>query len=659
MTPNIEQDLEASLADLDTTREQETSKTWMQQAENSLGATISGATGSDKPNGEPGGIAMWIAKLPKNISVGLIDAAVNTADAVKAFAGAAPPVWEPASKITTDAKAKEAKAKTQPESPLDQVYAEYPSLKQYGFQFQDSPKKPGDMRKLEFYPPGESDSTFADKSKPGIDRFDPSMGKADVLGEMLHYLPSVDPAVKQIRTQFQASITPEQADKWLKGDYQNEVKGGVYGAKPPTYEDWLQKQGGDALFRGYLSKQFPEEAYTPEQKTLLDHLGQQLKSPPAALGESGIYDNAKQGVMNFRDYLTQGDGTSDEVTQAISQYAIPFLGYSKLIGGLHSATMLGSMAKAGVAEAATAATVLKPHDPRAADILQLGKHVEGKFGDAMNTIAPDGSLLNHYINYMTDRSNESDAEGRFKNVVDNLALSAAAAGLIKTTAMTLKGGFATAKYALENAGTGPRGLAAQKGMVDMFGAPVPNPPVSHNVDQSGQHMFESPSGGLLATEDATALRIKYIHVKEDARGQGEGQAMMRAAIGKAQAAGKVVQSDFVVSPSQQKVYSKLAGEGYEIKKNPSHVEKETGNLVTDTAGVPVYEISATPPTPERRQEINKQMRAKAELAPAKGAGVVQTGKDHYTIFVDRKPQGSYQTEARANEELDALKSEKK
>lgn len=517
MTPNIEQDLEASLADLDTTREQETSKTWMQQAENSLGATISGATGSDKPNGEPGGIAMWIAKLPKNISVGLIDAAVNTADAVKAFAGAAPPVWEPASKITTDAKAKEAKAKTQPESPLDQVYAEYPSLKQYGFQFQDSPKKPGDMRKLEFYPPGESDSTFADKSKPGIDRFDPSMGKADVLGEMLHYLPSVDPAVKQIRTQFQASITPEQADKWLKGDYQNEVKGGVYGAKPPTYEDWLQKQGGDALFRGYLSKQFPEEAYTPEQKTLLDHLGQQLKSPPAALGESGIYDNAKQGVMNFRDYLTQGDGTSDEVTQAISQYAIPFLGYSKLIGGLHSATMLGSMAKAGVAEAATAATVLKPHDPRAADILQLGKHVEGKFGDAMNTIAPDGSLLNHYINYMTDRSNESDAEGRFKNVVDNLALSAAAAGLIKTTAMTLKGGFATAKYALENAGTGPRGLAAQKGVAAFH--VTPHDFSQFDMSKIGTGEGNQSFGHGLYFAESTSTAGKYVQNFWDTHGR--------------------------------------------------------------------------------------------------------------------------------------------
>lgn len=301
--PLVEQDLEASLADLDSTREQETSQTWVQQAEKALATTLGGAVGASK-GAEPSGTALWIAKLPVNVSVGLVDAAVNTADAIKAFAGAAVDSWKMPGTITEDAAAKAS--------------------------------------------------------------------------------------------------------------------------------------------------------------------GQRAKEPEP-MPPSPIYDAAKQSVMNFRDYLAQGSETPDEITQAISQYVIPFTGYSKLIGGLHSATTAGTLARAGAAEALTASTALAPHDPRAADILQLGKHVEGKFGDAMNAIAPGGSLLNSYINYMTDRENESDAEGRFKNVVDNLALSAAAATLIKTTAMTLKGGYATAKYALENAGTGPRGLAAQKGHITFHG----------------------------------------------------------------------------------------------------------------------------------------------------------------------------------------------
>lgn len=491
--PRLNDDLESSLADLQATREKETSQTWVQQAEKSLALTIGGAAGANKSSTEPSSTALWIAKLPANITTGLIDAAVNTADAIKAFHEA-------------------------------------------------------------------SDYSLT----------------------------------------LTGSTKPEQV-----------------GAKSAT----------------------PEAPAEP-------------KAPP----ESPIYNSAKQAVMNFRDYLSKDSGTSDEVTQSIAQYAIPFMGWSKFIGGLHSATTLGTIARAGVAEALTASTVLAPHDPRAADILQLGKHVEGKFGDAMNTIAPDGSLFNSYINYMTDRSNESDAEGRFKNVVDNLALSSAAAGLIKTTAMTLKGGFATAKYALEAAGTGPTigSKASQGGKLDAFGQRVVNPPVTHAIDETGAHTFESPSGGLIALESDKALRVKYIQVKEGAQGEGEGQAMMREAFDKAQARGKVLQSDFSVSPSQQHVYGKLEKAGYTVVRNPAHVDPLTGNLVTDKAGVPVFEITDKPAIPERRQEINKQMRAKAELAPPKGAGVVQTGKDHWTVFVDRKPQGSYGTEARAKEELDAL-----
>lgn len=161
--------------------------------------------------------------------------------------------------------------------PLDDVYSEYPRLQNYGFQFKDSQQKSGDIRKLEFYQPGERDSTFSDNSRPGIERFDQSMGKSDVFGEMLHYLPRVDKTVGKARQDFQSSITSKQADEWLSGDYGREVSQGVYGNNPPKYDEWLKNQGGDAFFRGYLTGQFPKEAYTAEQKKLFESVDAYLR----------------------------------------------------------------------------------------------------------------------------------------------------------------------------------------------------------------------------------------------------------------------------------------------------------------------------------------------------------------------------------------------
>jgi len=167
-------------------------------------------------------------------------------------------------------------------NPLEQVYADYPGLRKYGFQFRDSPTPSTDGRKLEFYPPGESESPFPDKTKPGIERFDPSMGKGDILGDMMHFLPGADKNIGALRQQFQQSISPEQQDKWLRGDYQAQVKSGVFRDNVPSYEQWLQKQGGDAFFRGYLSNQYPREAYTPEQAKIFDQLSGYLKDSGSA-----------------------------------------------------------------------------------------------------------------------------------------------------------------------------------------------------------------------------------------------------------------------------------------------------------------------------------------------------------------------------------------
>jgi hypothetical protein len=200
---------------------------------------------------------------------------------------------------------------------LQQVYADYPGLAKYGFQFRDSPGQ-GGTRKLEFYPPGESHSPFADRDKPGIERFDSSMGKRDVLGEMLHYLPSADKKIGAMRQEFQNSITDEQKNHWLRGDYESQVKNGLFGDRAPTFEQWLKKQGGDAFFRGYLTNQYPADAYTSAQKELFGELDKHLRSGerPSAVGIAdqaqlyGMVSNSARDIIKQRmddpaGYLTQ------------------------------------------------------------------------------------------------------------------------------------------------------------------------------------------------------------------------------------------------------------------------------------------------------------------------------------------------------------------
>lgn len=189
---------------------------------------------------------------------------------------------------------------------LSEVYADYPGLAKYGFQFRDSPGRGGN-RKLEFYPPGESRSPFEDKGKPGIERFDSSMGKMDVFGEMLHFLPGADRRVGEIRNDFQGSITSEQKEKWLRGDYEQQVRNKLFGDSPPTFDQWLSRQGGDAFFRGYLTRQYPAEAYTPEQIGMLNRLDSYLREAQPAGSPLKRTAEKNRSVGEIAESLPQSD----------------------------------------------------------------------------------------------------------------------------------------------------------------------------------------------------------------------------------------------------------------------------------------------------------------------------------------------------------------
>lgn len=164
-----------------------------------------------------------------------------------------------------------------------------------------------------------------------------------------------------------------------------------------------------------------------------------------SLPTSPLWDHAKGAVLDFRDAIAVKDPTlSDNLLQAGAQLAVPFTGYSRALSGVHG---FANMVAAG---AVTDATALGPHDPRMADLVALGRKTEGKFGDALRALTPDGSAQNAYINYLTDRGSESEAEGRWKNVLDGLGVNMVATPLLATVGTVLKQGTAALRHAIDN-----------------------------------------------------------------------------------------------------------------------------------------------------------------------------------------------------------------
>lgn len=181
-----------------------------------------------------------------------------------------------------------------------------------------------------------------------------------------------------------------------------------------------------------------------------EHADAALAPPPS----SPIWDHAKGAILDFRDAIAVKDPTLvDNLTQAGAQLAIPFAGYSRALAGVHG---IANTIAAGIA---TDATALGPHDPRLADVIALGRTAEGKLGEVLRAIAPDGGAVNAYLNYLTSghegatpaerAQNESEAEGRFKNVIDGFGANMIVTGLVHTAASVIKQGTAGLRYLVD------------------------------------------------------------------------------------------------------------------------------------------------------------------------------------------------------------------
>lgn len=260
-----------------------------------------------------------------------------------------------------------------------------------------------------------------------------------------------------------------------------------------------------ATFGGNPQDQAVDDAISNDSSAAADRM-RDLESPLKT--PSPIWDHAKNAVLDFRDAVAVQDPTlADNLVQGAGQLAIPFMGYSRLLSGV------SGLANAVMAGALTDSTALAPHDNRVADMLALGRQTEGKFGEVLRTLAPDGSALNAYINFLTDRTNETEAEGRFKNVLDGLGANLIMTPLLHSVGVVLKQGQGALRYLAEN---GVRntlsdlapplkvGASAQEGKIVFHGTNAPPfPEFDPNRIGSGEGNDTFGHGGYFGEDEQT------------------------------------------------------------------------------------------------------------------------------------------------------------
>jgi len=202
----------------------------------------------------------------------------------------------------------------------------------------------------------------------------------------------------------------------------------------------------------------------PSQTTMADLVtGQKKPEGPAVLAGpmwNGGPTPIKDALTRLRDEARaeagrQGageDSLAGNLTEGTVQFMVPFSMALKAMGGLQAGATAANIAKGAAAESVTMFGAFDPH--------------AGRFADLMRAVSPDGLAANRYIDYLTNRENEGEFEGRFKNVVDSLSGSAAVAGALKVGGTTLRAAHLAATT------PSPTKLQAQRGSMSLKTLPA-------------------------------------------------------------------------------------------------------------------------------------------------------------------------------------------
>jgi hypothetical protein len=279
-------------------------------------------------------------------------------------------------------------------------------------------------------------------------------------------------AEAQEAAELEKNVQPEESGgvmSWVQRLPKNIAKG-TYLAALNTI-DAAEEYGGAALGTGN-----PNNPFSPANISRLSGIAkgessegeadkEQAPEETPATPLSAAFPEVYQALHNYADEIREDATLGDGLVQGATQFALPFAGWLKMLGGTTKGQKLAS---AFGAEAITAATAFEPDEGRLAELVEFGRQMDNRYGEFLNKLVPDGSLLNRYIDLMTaDRENESRSLARFKNAVDSVVFTAGAAAFIKVAGQTLRAG----RTILAEGGAAAGTPARQRGMVTFHTTP--------------------------------------------------------------------------------------------------------------------------------------------------------------------------------------------
>lgn len=196
-------------------------------------------------------------------------------------------------------------------------------------------------------------------------------------------------------------------------------------ALAPQFEEAFGE--GSAAFYTTASPEEEQAAASESQRDALDYAADITKG-----GVRGVLqavdetsDFIAEGInkvtgaqiepLNYADYIDAPETTAGSVTEGIAQFGAGFLGAGKLIK-LKKLADLGWKGKAvagSIKGAAADFVVFDPHQERLSNVIE--------------SFAP--STKDEWYTYLAADPDDSNAEGRFKNVIEGLGLGVAAEGV--------------------------------------------------------------------------------------------------------------------------------------------------------------------------------------------------------------------------------------
>lgn len=194
-------------------------------------------------------------------------------------------------------------------------------------------------------------------------------------------------------------------------------------------------------------------------------------------------------------------GTVSEVTQELSQFAIPFGAYMKGLKALSVAggVEAGAFTTGFLSDVITSGTALDPHIDRLA------------------AMAKEMGVDNKIVGWLADNENETDSEGRLKNILENAGLGVGMAAAITATVLPLKGMWRLSKE-IPNMPRSPSmgSPQAQRGSISLKDTKTKEVKKSFADTLEEKHNLEK----LNIAERDDSLVLNMISVKDKKQGVG-------------------------------------------------------------------------------------------------------------------------------------------